>query len=104
MRSFIDILDNTTDEDFRLIHKISGRAIRLMPASGLVSHRLEMDLETTHYDTPLDLVKLLNAAPLDFMRDISGINRNIDRKELRLSNSFIPLCAKENNETQLETA
>lgn len=55
---------------------------------------LSMDLESV---PELDLPKLLNAPRFDFIHDICGIVRNMDRSNYpgKLMNCFWPRCAKQ---------
>lgn len=56
---------------------------------------LSMDLDAVHSNgCPLDFQGLLRSKESDFMHDIHGIGKNIDRHTGRLSDCFVPRCAK----------
>lgn len=55
---------------------------------------LSMDIEATHCNgCPLDLWGLLEAGVSDFLHDITGIVRHLDRRTGRLTNCFLPRYA-----------
>ncbi len=52
---------------------------------------LAMDLTAVHAnDTPLDLVRLLEAEAFSFMRDVRGISQHINRNTGKLMGHFVP--------------
>lgn len=83
-------------EDMDLIHKITVRAARHYEAAGNPRDMLgiTMDLTATHANgCPLDLAGLLAADPLNFLHDVSGIARRIDRNTGQLRDCFTPRFA-----------
>jgi len=55
---------------------------------------LRIDLIATHnHACHLNLVKMLKAPDFDFMHDIIGIRRHLNRETGQLGNHFIPRCA-----------
>lgn len=83
---------DTTPEDTKTIHKIVARACKEFPGHDPIS--LAMDLSAAHLNgCPLDLARLLSAAPGDFGHDVNGINRFIDRLTGELTECFLPRCA-----------
>ena len=71
--------------------KIAHRAAALLGwSAGYVS----MDIVATHtHGCPLALQALLDADEGDFLHDIGGINRHLDRDTGRLGDGFIPRYA-----------
>ena len=62
---------------------------------------LDMDLTACHLNgCPMDWEKLLSAPRFDFLHDVGGISRHIDRKTGKLTDCFLPRCAShESRET-----
>lgn len=88
---------NATKTEFELIKKIAARASVSYAKAGvdLDVGSLLMDLEATHSNgCPLDLVKFLAFPPFDFVHDISGITKHINRETGKLDGYFLPRCAK----------
>jgi len=87
---------NTRDETN--ITKIVDRAFDLCVQQGVPTGEkinLRMDLIATHNNAcRLDLVKLRKASDFDFMHDVLGIGRHINRETGELDNFFWPRCAK----------
>ncbi len=80
-----------------LILKIARRAVGLYSAHGVKLDLLEtqMDLSATHAGgCRLNLDKLLAADDFNFMHDITGINRHLDRDTGKLMHYFTPRCAR----------
>jgi len=75
-------------EDDLLISKIVKRADRYR--KGLKRITLYMDLSVVHWFTPLRLADLLAADEANFVHDISGITRHLDRETGKLMNHFSP--------------
>ncbi len=56
---------------------------------------LHMDLTACHnHGCPLDLQKLLKAPDFDFMHDVLGIGRHLNRETGQLEDCFLPRCAR----------
>lgn len=77
--------------DSKLILEIAKRAIDELPYNKLT---LTMDLEAVHERTPLDLERLRDAPLSDFLHDIVGIHRHIDRATGELKDCFSPRFTK----------
>lgn len=76
-----------------LIRKISRRAVSLYAAQGISLDRMstQMDLSATHANgNPLDLDRLLAFDDFNFMHDITGIYRHLNRDTGKLGNFFRP--------------
>lgn len=79
-----------------LILKITDRVYKEVPEYPDDKLSLTMDLEATHSNgCPMDFVKLLNAPSFDFIHDVGGIRRHLDRNTGALLDCFRPRCAKE---------
>jgi hypothetical protein len=53
-----------------------------------------MDLTACHANgCPMDFETLLSAPDADFVHDVGGIHRYIDRTTGRLGDCFVPRCA-----------
>lgn len=83
----------TADERV-LIDKIIERAEQEDMFSGYDRQSLEMDLIATHANgCPLDFQRLLDATQFDFLHDLYGIVRHLDRRSGQLTRFFRPRCA-----------
>ena len=83
--------------DLKKITKVMLRAASMLNLEQtLFSSRLElsMDLTACHANgCPLDLDGLLTAEKGDFIHDVTGIVRHIDRRTGLLGNCFLPRYA-----------
>jgi hypothetical protein len=78
-------------EERVLIDKIVKRA-NYYGEKGL---SLAMDLEAVHSNgTPLDFEKLFGFPDFDFAHDIYGIMNRVDRTTGKLTDCFLPRCAR----------
>lgn len=59
---------------------------------------LMLDLKFTNQSCPLDLQGLLEAQDVDFVHDICGIQRHINRETTELEDFFVPRYAKRSEE------
>lgn len=75
------------------IGQVLERAIK----EGLIKEKdradLGMDIGAAHLDCPINFGKLLKVRPFDFIHDVGGIQKNINRATGRLDNNFVPRCA-----------
>jgi len=55
---------------------------------------LFIDLELAVEKLGIDLERLLNASRFDFIHDIAGIQKDIDRVNKQFSGLFLPRCVK----------
>lgn len=75
-------------KDARIIGKIAKRAVEQYDADYMT---VMMDIEATHCNgNPLRLEELLKADDFNFLHDIGGINRHLDRDTGTLQNCFSP--------------
>lgn len=86
-------------EERAMIVKIVARAVRekLVEKGAHADGSLDltMDLCATHANgTPLDFEKLLAADRFNFLHDICGIRRHLNRITGELENCFLPRCAR----------
>lgn len=89
----------TTAYDFGLIGQICARYEGLALKHGFTPYddrtSREMDLTATHLNgNPLDLEKFLAAPDFDFIHDIDGIARHLDRETGKLGDCFSPRCSR----------
>ena len=83
---------DVTSTELRLIRKIIDRA-QVTGAEGRTS--LCMDLSACHANgNPLDFKKLLEADNFNFLHDVYGIVKNMDRSTGKLRNCFVPRSSK----------
>jgi hypothetical protein len=82
----------TTKEEYALISKIIERTKNM--DSSIFESDLGMDLAAVNSICSLDFEKLLDFHKSDFMHDIYGIRKNINRETGELQNCFLPRCAK----------
>lgn len=88
---------DTTPKDARLITKIAERAMIIAEATGdlwvkgQTATDFRMDLTAVHANgCPLRLDGLLAAPEYDFVHDISGIRRHLNRDTGQLEDCFLP--------------
>ena len=85
------IIDNIkfTDDtnDIMLIEKIMHRATKLTDRS---PSGLFMDISATHASHPLDLQRLLDSDDFNFLHDIFGIQKHLNRETGLLDGCFCP--------------
>jgi len=87
---------NSTKSDLDRITKIMLRAASMLSFEerGLTRLDVSMDLTACHLNgCPLDLDGLLNAERFDFVHDVTGICRHIDRTTGELRDCFLPRYA-----------
>jgi hypothetical protein len=90
---------NISRADHDLIIKIAERTFREVLDYPDTQASLMMDLNACHANgCPLDLQGLLEAASPDFLHDVFGIRRHIDRKTGKLLNCFDPRSSAANQE------
>ncbi len=83
---------NSSKFEHSLIIKIVDRALKADPEYTRMDAM--MDIEACHCNGhPLDLQKLLTAPRFDFIHDVFGIRRHIDRSTGKLMNCFSPRCS-----------
>lgn len=86
-------MDGTRDAEMKLIGKIADRAITLYAKHNVRVERLDtlLDVMTVHQKAqPLRLADLLAADDVNFIHDITGINRHLDRETYKLNDGFLP--------------
>ena len=84
-----------TKEEVKLVQKIALRVMATPDMRWYEHLDLIMDLEATHSNgCPLDFQKLLDAPEMDFLHDICGIHKYIDRSTGELTDCFTPRCSK----------
>lgn len=85
-----------TNRELRLINQIAKRAIPMAADIGheISSHVLEMDIGAAHLVDAIDLEGLLGASDSDFVHDVFGIRRFMDRKTGKLTGHFSPRYSK----------
>lgn len=86
-------LDKARTADMRLIGQIADRAVMLYAKHGVRVDRLDtlLDVMAVHTKVqPLRLDDLLGADDFNFIHDITGINRHLDRENYRLNDAFSP--------------
>ena len=82
-----------TKKEASLITEIVRRALKLRLANDPME--LNMDITAVHVnDIKLDLGKLLKADDFNFMHDVCGIQRHINRANGHLLDYFLPRAAK----------
>ena len=83
-------------DDVLIIEKIASRFHDYI-MDGIIKRTkkstIMMDVSAAHIKYPLDLEGLLNAEDFDFIHDVAGINRHIDRKTGDLKDCFLPRFA-----------
>ena len=91
------VLFKTNKKERVLIRKIVDRAAKLLSLQNeqkLIT--IEMDITAAHCNgNPLDLKKLLGFNDENFLHDVAGIFRHIDRESGALMNFFSPRSSKQ---------
>lgn len=81
-----------TKADEAAIDKIVGRALSLKISPSRLT--TQMDLTAVHCNCGgLRLTELLEAEKSDFIHDIAGITRHLDRDTITLTDCFVPRFA-----------
>lgn len=80
--------DSINEDDRRLTLGIVNRACS--NNNNYDPIELEMDITAAHIANPLTLEKLLHADDFNFLHDVSGIHRHIDRETGEMNNCFRP--------------
>lgn len=96
-RKLTRISFDISDRDEEVIHEIVKRAVPLYEGYGIKTTALDvrMDIIATHANgCPLALDKLLAANDFNFLHDIVGIYRHLDRNTGKLENFFSPRFSK----------
>jgi hypothetical protein len=91
--SQLDVKFANDPHDKKIISLIGDRAFALYRQHGVKRPKLEiiMDVSATHANgNPLRLEALLNADDFNFMHDVGGIARHLDRDTGKLTNCFLP--------------
>ena len=81
-----------THHEFAVIDAIVHRALVFFPDR--TARDVQMDLIATHITSPLRLNELLDAGDSDFVHDIAGIERHLDRQTFGLRDCFRPRFAQ----------
>lgn len=88
-----DATDNTSMEEIGIITRIVERASQYAEKRGIeVPQYLQLDIIVAHRNCRLDLSGLLMASDFEFVHDIWGIHRELDRNTGRLG-LFLPRYA-----------
>lgn len=88
---------NVSGEEAQIIKDIALRAHGLIDRIGVVAERVRfvVDVTVVHVNgCPLKLQELLDAPETDFIHDLAGIRRHLDRATGKLDDGFLPRCAK----------
>lgn len=86
-------MDGARDVEMKLIGKIADRAVTLYAKHNVRVERLDtlLDVMTVHQKAQaLRLADLLAADDVNFIHDITGINRHLDRDNYKLNDGFSP--------------
>jgi hypothetical protein len=81
-----------SDSEMCVIDAIVHRALIFLPDREW--RDAKMDLIACHLTCPLELDMMLDADDSNFIHDICGIERHLDRRTFELKDSFIPRFAK----------
>ena len=81
--------DKVTKEEHEIIMKISQRFCEIV-GDNTIYQEIAMDVSAVHINNPLRLNDLLCSDDFNFMHDVGGINRHIDRETGDLTNCFLP--------------
>ena len=83
-------------QEIAIIQRIAKRADRMLREVG--NNRgvcnISMDISAGHLNIPLKLEELEKAEDFDFMHDVCGIIRHLNRDSGEIENCFLPRYAK----------
>jgi hypothetical protein len=88
---------NCSQEEMQLLSKITQRAVKIIHKNGgnPDALSLNMDITACHLNgNPLKLKELLEADDFNFLHDIAGISRYINRHTGELGDCFVPRYSK----------
>jgi len=85
---------NINTEDLMLSVDIAKRYIKMFPEAKVSIMDLQMDISACHISCPLKLKELLVADDFNFVHDVVGITRHIDRESGELLDCFLPRYAR----------
>lgn len=78
-----------SEEDSQIIHKIAKRTVKqFIKEIDLLT--VDMSVGACHISNPLKLQELLEADDFNFVHDVTGIIRHINRQTGKLENCFLP--------------
>lgn len=83
-----------TKEEMKLISKIIDRGWPVMKRYYRERVDMIIDIEKAHEYCPLKLQKLLQSDSFNFIHDLTGIWKNMNRSTGSLENCFVPRFAK----------
>lgn len=87
---------NAPEGDIRLAGQVANRAVKVWREMGreLDYQQISLDLVACHANgCPMDFAAMLAAGESDFVHDIAGIQRHIDRETGQLRDCFLPRFA-----------
>lgn len=85
---------SVTKRESLLIQQLASRAVKFGVPGEMVD--IEMDLTAVHANgCPLNLEKMIGATEFDFMHDVLGIRKHLDRQTGKLRDCFVPRCASQ---------
>jgi len=91
-----------TPEEFQAMRAIAVRSRKVLTGENARYGDTAMDLSACHANgCPLDFEKLLAAPDFDFIHDVLGIRRHLDRATGNLMDCFVPRCAKPEKPTRV---
>lgn len=84
--------------DLQTATKVAQRAVNggLIRPSKVLTLLIDLDKAVEHLD--LDLDRLLNADPWDFVHDLNGIQAHIDRSTEEFVGDWLPRCSRSRKE------
>lgn len=85
-----------TFEEESPVRDIVDRAVKMYASlqHEVTPLEVRMDLTAVHAHVPLDFAKLAGFSAADFGHDVLGIGRHLDRSTGRLTQCFLPRCAR----------
>ena len=84
-----------TKEELLLVKQIAERLIADLPDMEYNRQELVMDFDAAYTSSgPFNLTRLLESPDTDFLHDVYGIRRHIDRETGELTGCFMPRCGR----------
>lgn len=86
---------NATPKQKLIISQIAQRAKQLLNVDDDVAICIEMDITATHLNAcELRLKELLQADSFNFLHDVTGIHKHLNRETGQLEHCFLPRFAR----------
>lgn len=84
--------DELTKENAEIAAKIARRAVEINPEIDQLT--IQMDISAASIQNDFDFERLLEFDEFNFMHDVIGINKHLNRDTGEITQGFLPRCGK----------